>query len=377
MTKAITFTLFLATIIGVYSSMHFLVYSRICTGLNLQSGPRFFFRITIIAFALSFLAAEFLARFRWSIPLLYIGYIWLGMVSLAFSVYMLEWVIHFFWKGGTRKLAWPALCITLVLGVVSLIKEWRLPTVTNLDIVLPKLSKHFDRFRLIQLSDLHIGSLTSPRTLERLVDRVNGLTPDLIVITGDLIDRDICQDQSRLPTLAKLSATHGVYIVSGNHEYYGGYDRFKSLVRTTGIRILHNRMVEIDGGFQLAGVPDEEARRFHLGAPNLEKALFGHRTDIPLILLRHRPIAVKEASAAGVDLQLSGHTHAGQIPPLDLLVWLMFRYPFGLHRFGDMMIYTTFGTGTWGPPMRLFSHSEIVCITLRSPEQTELKRHLP
>ena len=158
---------------------------------------------------------------------------------------------------------------------------------------------------------------------------------------------------------------HGTgYACTGNHEYYAGVDEFLKMAEESNIRVLLNEHVVIADTIVLAGVNDSSEKRMSGPGDDLEKALAGADLNKPVVLLSHQPDVFKQAHKAGVNLQLSGHTHAGQIPPMDLIVQLYFKYTYGLYREGTSYIYTTCGTGTWGPPMRLFSRSEIVKIVL-------------
>jgi predicted MPP superfamily phosphohydrolase len=205
-----------------------------------------------------------------------------------------------------------------------------------------------------------------------MVDATNSLKPDLIVMTGDLIDASICNSKALCDSLSKLNAKHGVLAITGNHDFYSGIETFMSIAADTHMKVLRNENTTIAGAVQVAGIDDPEAKSFHEGERNISKALeYPRKIDHskPLILLSHRPDVFKEAAAKDVDIMLSGHTHWGQVPPMDLLVWITMKYSWGFYRLGDSILYTTSGTGTWGPPMRLFSRPEIVKLVLRKTNQ--------
>lgn len=365
MTRILSFVVFLILVISVYSGMHIFVYKRISSGFQFDTAQRNLLRIVFVIGGLTFFLGELLAEFRWFAPILYFGYVWLGLLSISVSVFLIEWISRFFWKGGSATPTWIALFVVLVVSGIALVKEMRPPVLHDLEIPLKGLPETLDGFTIIQISDLHIGSHMSSQRMKHIVASVNQLSPDLVVITGDLIDRDICRDQTVCPALAGIRSAHGVFAVSGNHEYYAGIETFEKLTKEAGIRVLNNEHVRIADGLQLAGIPDEESSsRFRRTGPDLKKALENADPALPVVLLKHRPTGLPGAAALGVDLQLSGHTHAGQIPPLDLIVLLLFKYPFGLHKLNNTWIYTSVGTGTWGPPMRFLSRSEIVRIRL-------------
>jgi len=206
--------------------------------------------------------------------------------------------------------------------------------------------------------------------VEDIVERTNALAPDIIAITGDLVDGSVASLWDAVAPLQKLRARYGVFFVTGNHEYFSGVGPWMEALGRLGIRVLGNERVSIGtgaDGFDLAGVHDYSAARI---APehrsDVAAALAGRDPGREVILLAHQPKSVVEASKLGVGLQLSGHTHGGQLWPFTFFVRLAQPYVVGLHRHGDTQIYVSPGTGFWGPPMRLGTRSEITRITLSS-----------
>jgi predicted MPP superfamily phosphohydrolase len=222
--------------------------------------------------------------------------------------------------------------------------------------------------RIVQLSDLHIGERLGEDFLRRVVDRVNALHPDVVAITGDLVDGPAHVVEQALRPLADLDAPHGVYFVTGNHEYYWGGRESVRMVEALGLTVLHNehRVVERAGGaVVIGGIPDLHGGRFladHESRPDL--AFAGAPEGAPRVLLAHQPRAVIRAAPHGVDLMLTGHTHGGQIFPFHLFVRLQQPVVRGLRKLLGVWVYAHRGTGFWGPPMRLFSTPEIAEITL-------------
>ena len=225
-------------------------------------------------------------------------------------------------------------------------------------------------FRIVQISDIHIGPLLRRRFADRIVQRVNALGPDLIAITGDLVDGSVEELAPEVEPFRRLAARHGTFFVTGNHDYFSRADPWLEKVRDLGFRVLRNERVSIGengDSFDLAGVDDRFARFFggdH--GEDLGRALEGRDATRPLVLLAHNPAVFDEAASRGVDLQLSGHTHGGQIWPFGGFVRLATRYIAGEYRRGRSLRYVSRGTGFWGPPMRLFKPAEIIEITLRS-----------
>jgi predicted MPP superfamily phosphohydrolase len=230
-----------------------------------------------------------------------------------------------------------------------------------------RLPRALSGLTLAQITDLHVGPTIREKEVRRVVEQTNGLRPDVIAITGDLVDGSVRELGPIIAEIGKLRARHGVYFITGNHEYYAGVGPWMTFLSSLGVRVLHNERVEIgDAGasIDLAGVDD------YSHGMDLDGALAGRDPDRALVLLAHQPRGIDAAVRAGVDLQLSGHTHGGQIVPFNLLVGAIQPYVRGLHRHveGDRAghIYVSRGTGYWGPPMRLGSPPEIARIVLTS-----------
>jgi hypothetical protein len=199
-----------------------------------------------------------------------------------------------------------------------------------------------------------------------MVDAVNALNPDIVAITGDLVDGSVRKLKEHVAPLEQLKSRYGSYFVTGNHEYYSGADPWCQELSDLGIRVLRNERVSIGDGeasFDLAGIDDHEARRFGR-PPDLARAVAGRDPNRELILLAHQPRAGFEADKHGVGLQLSGHTHGGQIWPWTYLVYLQQPIVAGLSRIGRTQVYVSRGTGYWGPPLRLYAPPEITKIVL-------------
>lgn len=256
---------------------------------------------------------------------------------------------------------------TTVIGVSQAMAG---PLIRTKDIPMKGLPAGFDGFRIAQISDLHVGPIIGRAYVENVVAMTMGLKADLIALTGDFIDGTLHQLQDDVAPLGNLSAPHGVFFVTGNHEYYWGAERWIEEFRALGATPLCNehRVLRREGdAIVLAGITDLSAGRFDDSQmADVNKALVGAPEGVPKILLAHQPNAYEMASAAGVDLQLSGHTHAGQYFPFSLLIGLFQRYYKGLNRHEGLWIYVNRGTGFWGPPLRTTIPSEITLLTLRA-----------
>jgi hypothetical protein len=358
------FVIFFAIVLSVYAGMHGFVYWRLSAGLSLPANQRLVLKLIMVTGAVLFIAGEILSRLAPMTPLLYVGSVWLGVIAISLTVFLLEWPVSLLIPRQRPVVVLAALSLAFLISGFSTANAAFGPVVREKTVPVPGLPPEMDGFTIVQLSDLHLGNLTSVRRLARIVQRTNALRPDLICVTGDTLDGDICRGEKFCELLGSLEARHGVVAVTGNHEFYVGVGKFLEMARISGWNVLRNRSWIIDGKLAIAGLEEDTAPRFKEQGPNLDKALGGIPPGMPTVLLYHQPRLFPEAVARGVDLQLSGHTHAGQIPPMDFLVQLAYDYPAGLYRLGDSHIYTSPGTGTWGPPMRFLSRSEIVKLTL-------------
>lgn len=267
------------------------------------------------------------------------------------------------------------LLISLLLAALGTHAALRVPPVTPVEIVVPGLPAAWDGLTVAQLSDVHASKTFPGNWLAGVVDAVNAARPDLIVITGDLFDGSPRQRFDDLRPLRHLRAPLGVYACPGNHEYYSGLTAWRPRFSSLGILLLENDHVLLrrnGAELILAGLSDDVAERFDLPRPDIRQALGSTEASLPLILMAHRPHLVeqlKQLSRPGAALQLSGHTHGGQVFGLDLLVRRVNKgYLRGLYELGPVRLYISTGTALWsGFPLRLGVPSEIPLITLRSP----------
>ena len=254
-----------------------------------------------------------------------------------------------------------------LIGLGGLVNVARGYEVRRIRIPLTKLPASASGYRIVQLTDVHVGPTIGRAFVEGMVREANGLAPDLIVITGDLVDGSVKELRELVEPLRDLRARDGVFFVTGNHEYYSGADAWIAHVATLGIRVLRNERVDVRGVFDLAGVDDASSRGMLPGhGQDVAKALEGRDPSRAVVLLAHQPKAVHDAHEHRVDLQLSGHVHGGQMVPFNWLARLQQPFIAGLHRLGDTWVYVSTGTGYWGPPMRVGTGAEITHIELVS-----------
>jgi predicted MPP superfamily phosphohydrolase len=242
------------------------------------------------------------------------------------------------------------------------------PTLDRAQIALTKLPRALDGFRIALVSDIHLGPLTGAPHAERIVAAINNLDADIVAVVGDLVDGSVAELGASAAPLRDLRSRHGGYFVTGNHEYYSGHQEWIDEVARLGLTPLRNQRLQIatkGGAFDLAGVNDVTGRSFG-DAPDFDAALGGRDPALPVVLLAHQPVQVHDAAKHGVDLQLSGHTHGGQMVPFSLLVRLQQPVLSGLAEIDGTKVYVTHGAGFWGPPVRVGAPPQVTLIELRS-----------
>lgn len=238
------------------------------------------------------------------------------------------------------------------------------PQVKRVTVPLGKLPRAAHGFRIAVVSDIHLGPILGRGFTQRVVDTINGTQPDLIAVVGDLVDGSVEDLGPAAAPLAQLRARHGTYFVTGNHEYFSGAEQWVDHVRELGLRPLQNARTELPG-FDLAGVDDVAGEREGHG-PDFAKALGDRDRSRASVLLAHQPVVIHDAVKHGVDLQLSGHTHGGQLWPGNFIAGLANPTLAGLERYGDTQLYVTRGAGAWGPPVRVGAPSDITVVELAS-----------
>jgi len=365
--------LFLSIILTVWGVMHLYVFWRVASvaWVAAHLSRQALVTIALVLWA-SYPAARILDSWKLEAaarPLEFAGATWIGVLFLLFAALLFADVVTL---GGwlLPRLAptirgWAFLAAGM-LSAVGLVQGLRPPVLRDYEVLLTGLPPERDGLVLVEISDLHLGTLIGRDWLARLVTRVNELRPDLVVVAGDVVDGNVGRVEALQPVLAQLRAPLGVWAVTGNHEYYAGVERCVRLFQAAGYTVLRDQWTEVAPGLVLAGVDDLSARRqFGSDGQPVEKAL-SKRPLSATILVSHSPWQADIAAGLGAGLMLSGHTHNGQLWPFNYLVQL--RYPLlgGRYEIGGMPVIVCRGTGTWGPRMRLWQPGEIVRIKLRS-----------
>jgi len=386
------FLTFIAITLSIMGGVHWYLFTRTVADTAIPSPWNVWLGIgfvaAVVSIPLSFIASRTLdkniARY-FVVPV----YVWLGFAFQTFFLFLVidgvrgaGWLLGFLFdlgpllgSAGEQLANWRfvvvvAVGFTLVATVFAVWWGLKRLVVKRIEIPLPKLPRELDGFTIAQLSDLHLDLVHGKNWLASVVERTNALEPDLIAITGDLAEGSVTQFAGEVEPLRDLSAPHGIFFVTGNHEYFHDLPGWLGLLSGFGVRVLRNERVFIgggNGGFDLAGVDDHDGGRIAPGhGPDLPKALQDRDASHPVVLLAHQPRIIDDAVRHGVDLVLSGHTHGGQIWPFSYLVYLQQPYVKGLKERDGTKLYLSSGTGFWGPPMRLGTTAEITLITLRA-----------
>ncbi|MDT8339208.1 MAG: metallophosphoesterase [Sulfurimonas sp.] len=367
------YILFFTAFLGVFVLLNMYISKRLVSKLDISDRNKRYLRIFLIINLFGILC-YMLARYYVDTPgwLYFLFSVPIGVLFLLFwsaVVYDISRLLLSFApiSQHRRNFLKKSLDVTSMAAAATLtlksIYNAKFVEVQKVTIEIKNLKKPY---KILQLSDIHIGGLIDKSFIEEIVQKANALNPDIVVITGDLIDVDVLAAKETLMELAKLNSKFGTYYIVGNHEYFHNVEKIISAVKSLGIRVLENENLYIgeDGeGFNLAGVYDIFGYRAKKYMPNLQKAIKNTK-DVPTLLLAHQPRFIYEVTG-GVDLMLSGHTHGGQLYPFKFLVQLQQPYVSGLHRHNEnLQIYVNKGTGFWGPPMRLGASSEITEIII-------------
>ncbi len=393
----LSFGVFILVTIAILGGIHGYLWVRLVRDPALAEPWRRIATVGLVAFALAVplgVAALRLAPRPFDRIVPVIAFTWLGLAFLLFCAMLALDLARLVAQGGVflaewlrvrpdpppdperrlfiaRAMAGTAIAATAGASAFAFRTATGPAEVTEVPVKLERLPRALSGLTIAQITDLHVGPTIVERDVRRVVDQVNALRPDVVAITGDLVDGSVRELGRAVSHVGRLESRYGVFFVTGNHEYYSGVDEWLSELRRLGIRVLGNERVVIgDGGasLDLAGVEDWSAARSGGHRAGLDRALAGRDPERSLVLLAHQPRGVGDAVRAGVELQVSGHTHGGQIFPFNLVVGAVYPYLRGLYRHEEDgragQIFVSRGTGYWGPPLRLGSPPEIARIVL-------------
>lgn len=369
----------IATVLFLLVALHIYIGLRLMPAMGLGLAGSLLGIVLLVASTLlvpTGLLSPYFKRRRGAEQLAWAGLLAMGLFSslivLTFARDVLLLALHFLpfsWPAAAHDTALAVPLLAVLVTLVGLFNARRLARVKHVDVPVAGLPPALNGYTIAQISDIHVGPTIKRKYLAAIVDKVNSLGADAIAITGDLVDGTVARLAKHTAPLARLAAPDGTFFVTGNHEYYSGADAWIAELRRLGVTVLMNEHVVRRRGaasLMIAGVADYTAHHFnpeHKSDPR--QAAHGAPKNLALrILLAHQPRSATAAAEAGFDLQLSGHTHGGQFFPWNLFVPLQQPYVSGLNRLGKMWVYTSRGTGYWGPPKRFGAPSEITLVRL-------------
>ena len=381
--KTSAFVIFILVVLSIYGLVNTYIFVRGLQALPIGSPLRSWFIPVFWFLAGSFILGRFLER---AIPcnvtemFTWIGSFWLAAMAYFVIIVLLldltrgfNHLFHFLPSAlytdypGTKLAVFFVSIVVVAITLLSGFINARNPKTTRLEINIPKKVEGLSQLTIALASDIHLGTLIGKCGAQRLVNGINRLNPDIILLAGDIVDEDLKPVIRRNlgETLRNLHAKYGVYAITGNHEYIGGAVEAVKYLKAHNIKYLQDTAVLIDGKFWLAGRDDRDISRF---TGNKRKSLDELLKDVdrsyPLILMDHQPFQFQDVVDQGVDLQLSGHTHHGQIWPFNYITKAMYEVSWGYKKKGRTHFYVSSGFGTWGPPIRLGNRPEIVYITV-------------
>jgi uncharacterized protein len=383
MTRTHTFIIFFSIIIVLYGLINTYIYLRGLQAIPSASSIRQWFNVVFWFLALSYFAARLLERIALSWftdTLVWIGSFWLGamayliIILLAIDlIRLVNYIIPFF-PGfitknyqETKQIIFFVVTGLVLITIIGARINQALPQIKTLNLVIHKKST-LKELNIAMVSDVHLGTVICNSHFTRIVEKINSLSPDIVLFAGDLVDEDIepVIRQNLGETLRQIKSKYGIYGITGNHEYIGGVEAACKYLTAHGVVMLRDSVVKIADAFILIGREDISIRQFD---GKKRKPLVEIMKDVdkslPIILMDHQPIHLNESAEQGADLQLSGHTHNGQLWPFNYIADAVYEVSWGYIQKGKTHIYVSCGVGTWGPPMRTGNRPEIVNVKLK------------
>jgi len=374
--------IFLIIALTIYALINFYVLRRAWQGAVGMGLGRSLILGTLLILVLAYPVARFLERIipGWLTESLdRLGSIYFVLMFYAFFILLLidlmrlaNHFFHFFPKAVTEQPQHAAhftflfVLATVLIIIIGGAINAAFPRLRKLEIRIDKPSPALQTVNIVMASDFHQGTINRNSRLQKIVRKINSLKPDLVVLVGDVMDMYVPrgEGEAMIQTFQEIQAPLGVFSVTGNHEYYSGVKKNIDSLTRGGVRVLQDEAVKIRDSFYVVGRRDRSAPRWEERRASLKEILENVDTRLPLILLDHQPFHLEDAEAAGIDLQLSGHTHAGQLIPINFINKAMYEQYWGYLRKGKTQYYVSCGVGTWGPPVRTGSWPEIIQIKL-------------
>jgi len=381
--KTLSTLIFFAVFFTVYGLVNYYIFTRGWQAMPLTGGGRIWYLIVFLFLALSFIAGRFLERVwlsHLSSLLVWVGSFWLAAMVYLFLAAVLfdllrltNGLLHFLPPSsldahgpGRGWSAIVALGCTLLLLLGGYLNALH-PEIRRISLTVAKPGMGDSTLHIVAASDIHLGTIVGRHRFDRIVRTINALEPDLILLPGDVVDEDLAPviRENIGESLRLLRSRYGVLAVTGNHEYIGGAEEACSYLEAHGVHVLRDTALRLANGVTIIGREDRSIQQFSgRKRKPLSVLLAGVDRSSPMILMDHQPFGLEEAANAGVDLQLSGHTHHGQLWPFNFITRAVYEVSWGYVKKAGTHIYVSSGVGTWGPPVRTGNRPEIVSIRL-------------
>jgi len=365
--------IFLLVFFCLYGGINFYAFSRAINIFHFSDITQVVIIFVMILLILAPVAVRLMETVHletWARIIAYIGYIWMAFVFLFFLLSVTFDIARYLYKlvghgPGVADLNTIAFGLAVFLAFIFVVYGFfdaRRIRVKNLEVHAEQVLPNNGKIRIVQISDVHVGIIIREKRLADILDKVKEANPDILVSTGDLLDGEINNVLPEAQQLAAINPKYGKYAIMGNHEYYAGIKRSLEFTRSAGFVVLRDEVVQV-AGIKIFGADDITGRRLGMTKdnPRFQKSL-AERSDNFVLLLKHQPYIDEWEK---FNLQLSGHTHGGQIFPFGLVTHFFFPHNYGYSELGkNRLLYVSRGTGTWGPPVRLFAPPEITVIDI-------------
>jgi uncharacterized protein len=377
--KTINFLIFISIALAIYGLLNYYIFIRGWQAIPRDSAVRTYYLVLFMFVALTYLSGRILeSRLPVLVSdiLIWIGSFWWGAILYFFLIVvaldlirLINHFLPFYPSALANNYAFAKQVIAIVSVVIVFIvltfgyfnaRNVRIKTLT---LSIPKQAGNIKSLNIVSASDIHLGTIIGRGMLDQIVGKINSLNPDIVLLPGDIIDEDpkpvIRQNLGE--ALRQIKAPLGVFAVTGNHEYYGGVKAACDYLDAHGITMLRDTTIKIADSFYIVGRDDrEKARITGQNRKSIDELLADVDKNLPIIAMDHQPFALQKVAESGIDLQISGHTHYGQLWPLGYITDLIFQLSWGYKQIGQTHFYVSSGAGTWGPPMRLGNTPEIV-----------------
>ena len=380
--KNFSFIIFFSIVLVLYALINYYIIRRGLSVFPEGSSIKMWIVLGVSFMAIAFVAGRFLERISvnsFTATIIWVGSFWLGiMVYLLLQLVVIDLIrlLNMFFgflpvfsdpEKVRKVIAISVLSITGLVVLLGHINTW-FPVVRNYELQIEKQGGQMNDLHIVAFSDVHLGTTIEKRHLSIIVKKVNELNPDIILIPGDIIDEDIAPviHNNVGEILTQLKAKYGVFAVTGNHEYIGGVMASKNYLKEHGIELLNDTTRLINNSFYLVGREDLTIKQFTNGKrKSLSEIMEGVDDNKPIILMDHQPFKLEVAEQNGIDLQLSGHTHHGQLWPFNFITNMVYELSWGYKKKGQTHYYVSSGIGGWGPPIRTVNRPEIISLKLK------------